>query len=319
MNLTEEQALELVDKYWEREYNKIQSIDFPKTREHEVSEEKMKNELFSLETKELSWKANSSLLAYFHPSLRYANKKGKLSPYEFWCQLKKNPTMFKKFYKNRLKCSDYFKESEEKNKLLWKGEVPEFIYGIGLTTGMFAPRVSIFKPAAAKSLIKAYLDEFDTIFDPTAGYSGRMIGAVCCGKNYIGRDINDLTIEEDKNCWNFVKENISTNPTVDLAVADALAVKGEYDCLMTCPPYEKIEEWKNSKGEKISSTKTCDEWIEALIDNYKCKKYVIVVDNKIDKFEKYVKGEFENTNYIGARKGKLTKASFNSEKIVVIE
>ena len=125
MNLTEEQALELVDKYWEREYNKIQSIDFPKTREHEVSEERMKNELFSLETKELSWKANSSLLTYFHPSLRYANKKGKLSPYEFWCQLKKNPTMFKKFYKNRLKCSDYFKESEEKNKLLWKGEVPE--------------------------------------------------------------------------------------------------------------------------------------------------------------------------------------------------
>lgn len=318
-NCTDEQADELVDKFWKREFERIQSIDFPVEREFPIEEKTLISEIHSLRTKDLSWKANSRLVPYFHPSIKFANKGGKLSPYEFWQKLKSDEELFKKFYRNRLKSSDYFNESEEKNKLLWEGKVPEFIYSIGLTTGMFAPKVSTFKPAAAKILIKKYLNDFDTIFDPIAGYSGRMIGTVCTGKNYIGRDINDQTINESKKCYEFIKDYITKDIKVDLAVQDALLDSGEYDCLLTCPPYGLIEEWQNSAGEKISSSLSCDDWIDNLLERYLCKKYVFVVDGNIEKYKDYIDDEFVNTNYINARQGKLTQASYNSEKIVVIE
>ena len=317
MNCTEEQAEELVDNFWEREFERIKGIDFPKEREHPIEEKSLVNEINSLKTKDLSWKANTKLVPYFHKSIIYANKKGKLSPYDFWQKLKTDEELFKKFYKNRLKCSDYFNESEEKNKLLWRGEVPEFIYGIGLTTGMFAPKISIFKPAAAKFLVKKYLNDFDTVFDPFSGYSARMIGSVCCGKNYIGRDINDLTISESIECAKFMAPYMKSR--VNLDVADVSENSGEYECLFTCPPYGLIEEWKNSKGEKISSAKSCDDWIDIILENYKCKRYVIVIDGGETKYKDNIVEGFTNTNYINAREGKLTNASYNSENIVVID
>jgi len=318
MNCSEEEVMELVNKYWEREFKKIQNIDFPKLREKEIEVSSLINEVETLRTRELSWKANSKLVPYFHPSLKYANKNGKLSPYEYWQKLKTDETLFKKFYKNRLKSSDYFKESEEKNKLLWEGIVPEFIYGIGLTTSGFAPKVSIFKPGAATHLIRKYLQEFDTIFDPCAGYSARMIGTVCMGKKYIGRDLNDLTVSESLKCAEFLKTQIE-GAQVELKVADSTTEKGEYPCLLTCPPYSAKEEWRNTKGEKITSKLSCDDWIDTILNNYKCKKYVIVVDGAPTKYKDNIAEVFTNTNYINARNGALTNASYNSENVVVIE
>ena len=40
--------------------------------------------------------------------------------------------------------------------------------------------------------ILKYLNDFDTIYDPCSGYSGRLIGALCAGKNFVGSDIKVL-------------------------------------------------------------------------------------------------------------------------------
>jgi hypothetical protein len=47
---------------------------------------------------------------------------------------------------------------------------------------------SIFKPSIAKYLYMKYSQEGDTVYDYSAGFGGRMMGAACCNRKYIGVD-----------------------------------------------------------------------------------------------------------------------------------
>ena len=300
-NCTKEYSLELVEKYWEREWNKIQQIDFPKTREYEITDKECCNELKNLRDGTKNNKSNSKTIIKFHTSMRYANRKGCYSPYEYWQLLKKDKELFKKFYENRLRCSDWFNEKQGANfHYLHEGYVPEFIYGIGLSTSRKAPFVSYFKPALAKNLILKYLNEYDTIFDPCCGYSGRLIGSLCASKNFIGIDINDVTINESKQLYQYIKPLFKN--TCNIHVADSLNTQGEFDCMLTCTPYANIEEWIDGQGKKITSKMNCDDWIDKLTQNFKCKKYVFVTDGNIIKYKNYVQEELENTSHFGKNK-----------------
>ena len=304
-NCSKEYSHELVEKYWEREWEKIKQIDFPKTREYEITDKECMNELIRLFNEFKSNKTASKIIIKYHTSMKYANRKGCLSPYDYWQKLKTDKELFKTFYENRLRCSDWFNEKQGANfHYLSEGYVPEFIYGIGLSTSRKAPLVSYFKPFLAKNIIYKYLNEFDTIFDPCSGYSGRMLGAIGCGKNYIGQDLSDLTINESKNIYNtLIKEKVITL-TVDLSVKDSLSVDNkdkEYPCLFTCTPYSDIESWNSSTG-LITSKMSCDDWITQLINIYRCKRYVFVVDNTIEKYRNNIVEELENTSHFGKNK-----------------
>lgn len=300
-NCTKEYSLELVEKYWEGEWNKIQQIDFPKTREYEITDKECCNELKNLRDGIKSNKSNSKTIIKFHTSMRYANRKGCYSPYDYWQLLKKDKELFKKFYENRLRCSDWFNEKQGANfHYLHEGYVPEFIYGIGLSTSRKAPFVSYFKPALAKNLILKYLNEYDTIFDPCCGYSGRLIGSLCSGKNFIGIDINDVTIDESKQLYQYIRPLFKN--ACNIHVADSLNTQGEFDCMLTCTPYENIEEWIDSKGNKITSKMNCDDWIDKLTQNFKCNRYVFVTDGNITKYKNHVQEELENTSHFGKNK-----------------
>lgn len=300
-NCSKEYSQQLVEKYWQREWEKIKQIDFPKTREYDITLTECYNEVTNLLKKPKNNKSGSKTVVRFHPSMKFANRKGCLSPYDYWQLLKQDSELFKKFYENRLRCSDWFKEKNGKNlHYLEEGYVPEFIYGIGLSTSRKAPFVSYFKPALAKNLILKYLNEFNTIFDPCSGYSGRLIGTLCSGKNYIGYDINDLAIRESLELYNFLRRYLYNNAT--LQCMDSLHSTGNFDCMLTCTPYENIEEWIDSKGNKITSKMNCDDWIDKLTQNFKCKKYVFVTDGNIKKYKDNVVEELENTSHFGKNK-----------------
>lgn len=306
-NCTKEYSLSIVEKYWQREWEKIKQIEFPKTREHEITAKECKTELINLRDGFKSNKANSKTIVKFHKSMRYANRKNYYSPYNYWQLLKQDANLFKSFYENRLRCSDWFKEKQGANfHYLAEGYVPEFIYGIGLSTSRKAPFVSYFKPALTKNIITKYLNDYDTVLDPCSGYSGRLIGTLCSNKNYIGIDINNTTIQESQNIYNFIHHMFYKKVT--LINADSTKYTMEAPCLLTCTPYEDIEEWDDN-GTKITSKLTCDEWIEQILNNYKCKKYVFVTDDKITKYKNNIVEELTNTSHFGS----------NKEYIVIIE
>ena len=328
-NCTKEESAQLVEKYWKREWDKIRQIEFPVTREHPITEKELLSEIKSLKKESKSSRSNSRIVKYFHKSMILANKGGYDSPYEYWQKLKEDPELFKKFYENRLRQSDWFKEKNGKNNdQLWIGNVPEFIYGIGLTTSMKAPQVSYFKPGYAKHLIETYLNEYDTIVDTFAGYSGRLLGAACTGKNYIGFDLNDATVEESNKVIEFLKSNDADIAKLNLYVdvKDTLSGSGNYENYgyLSCPPYsgangKQIEYWEKKDGSKIECTMTCDEIIDYTLRNYVCAKYVFVVDGSSCNYDKYVTETLVNDSYIQARESNDHKPKQNVEKVIVID
>ena len=253
-NCSKELALQIATKYLDREWSKIKQIEFPKISEKDITEEDLKREIKNLIRKDTSiegkdyTKTHSKIIKYFNQSLKHANRKDHPSPYDFWQLLKTDKEIFFKFLQNRLRCSDWYKEKDNM-KYLEQGYVPEYIYGIGMTSSMSAPFVSYFKPVYAKYLINKYLKDFDTIFDPFAGFGGRLLGALSLGKSYIGYDLNNSVIKENNEIWEFWKKS---NPfyfhTVSLQCKDSLdnlKQIEQYDCLFTCPPYSDLETWKN--------------------------------------------------------------------------
>lgn len=313
-NCTKAFAEKIADKFIDREWNWVKTHPLPSTNEHELKDSVYENEIKTLVKKQKSWKTRSPLIKKFHLSALDASKEGHLSPNAGWKALQQDKEEFRKFYLNRLRCSDWFNEfkKDEQPDAHWRyllnGYVPPFIYAIGLTTSGRYMNVGMFKPHAARYLASKYLDEFDEVFDPFSGFSGRLLGVVALGKKYIGRDLSSRVINESKELMDYASPIFNKNgisPRFDLDVADAAIATGEYECLLTCSPYGPIEKWD---GVPVSN-RICDDWIDVCLDNYKCKRYVFVVDGSIQKHKDYVVETFTNTCHWGT----------NDECIVVVD
>jgi len=317
-NCTKEFCNKLIDLYIDREYEKIQNIEFPWPLEHEITDKRCQNEFRNIIDKDRSIKTLSWLIKRFHKSIIYANCNNSLSAYDGWQEIKKDKELFRRFYANRLRCSDWFKEKDNWKSLL-VGYVPEFIYGIGLSTAKFFPLPTYFKPDLAKYLIKNFLNEYTTIFDPFSGYSGRMIGALACGKNYIGQDLCKSSVEESKEIYEFIKpiikEKFNHDVNCELRYCDSIKEGGYYECLLTCPPYENIESWPGVEPLGYN----CDKWIDICLTRYKCERYIFVVDNKITKYKKYIINNIENFSHWGTNKEYIVKIDKEDLKDIDID
>lgn len=309
-NCSKEFVKRLLDLYGQKEFERIQPIDFPPSREHPITTEQCMKEMNTLFKKDMVKKGVSVIVKKFHPSLDRANRKSCKSPYDGWNQIKSDYNKFLAFYENRLRCSDWFKEKDNV-KYLIQGRVPDFIYGIGLSTSRKYPQVSYFKPHLAKYIVEKYLADYDTVFDPFAGYCGRMLGVLASGKNYYGQDLCDSTVEENVNVYQdlyipFCTENKIEINNVCFDLTDSTEQTSEhFDCLFTCPPYSDIEQWPGVDPVKRS----CDEWIDMCLKNYKCARYVFVVDDTIEKYKDNIVETLENTSHFGR----------NNEYLVVID
>lgn len=64
----------------------------------------------------------------------------------------------------------------------------------GMRSSRLVPSISIFKPNIAKYMYMKYSEPGDVVFDYSAGWGGRMLGAASCGRKYIG--VDPLTTDE---------------------------------------------------------------------------------------------------------------------------
>lgn len=208
-----------------------------------------------------------ALIQHFHKSIYEASKKGKLSPLQAW----QDKNIIKDVALNRLKYVGSCKPSD-------------ILQGFSVTR--VAPKISVFKPKLAERLIKDYLNEFNEVFDPFSGFSGRMLGAIICNKNYIGQDINEKHVQESNEILKFKKVDNCIVRQQDILNDENKA----YECLFTCPPYGGKEHW-NENNDEIE--KSCDEWIDICLEKYKCKKYLFVVD-ETEKYKNYIVENLQN-------------------------
>lgn len=223
------------------------------------------------------------LVRHFHKSIFEARHGNEPNALEVW----DNKEVFKELALNRLK---------------YVGECGLDRMRQGLNISKISIKVSIFKSTLADRLIKQYLYDAKEIVDPFSGFSGRLLGAFINHIPYIGRDVNPKHIQESLQLaewWNNNKYPVQC----DLAVADATATTGIYDCLLTCSPYATIdrygarhnlEDWNNPGQLAL----TCDEWIDICLNNFKCRKYVFVVDDSIIKYRPYIVDTVSNYGHM---------------------
>lgn len=177
-----------------------------------------------------------------------------------------------------------------KNRVIYSSTLSSQAIAAGFNICKIAPKVSVFNPMLAKHIVKTYLSDYETVFDPFSGFSGRMLGTCACGKNYIGQDINEIHVKESNEIINKLKLNAV------ISQKDIFESAGKYDCLFTCSPYGLKEIWNEHE-----TNKSCDEWIDECLQRFKCKRYVFVVD-KTEKYKDKIVEEISNKSHFSNAK-----------------
>lgn len=248
------------------------SIDFPYP---EYTEKRMKSDWLHLQrycnnAYVPQCRIGQSIIKHFHKSIYHCKVGYCKSPFDGW----NDDDILKRVIRNRL----IYMNNIDPSKIL-----------AGFTISKLSPCVSTFNPILARYLTLKYLSEFNSVFDPFSGFSGRLLGVASTGKQYIGRDLNKIAVAESNSIINFLQLDCSS---YSITCQDVLLSEGEFSCMLTCPPYSSKEIYNTEKV-----FKTCDEWITECISRFKCSRYVFVVDNT-DRYVKFVKESITSQSHL---------------------
>jgi len=274
------------DQFIEEQFNQCRLVPFPYPRYTDTELWKSWDQLHKLNCTNkyinLSTRNREGdrIISHFHHSIWEASVNGKPSPFNAWHDDK----LLKKVIENRM----IYVNILNPNKILQ-----------GFNVAKIGQKVSVFSAGRAKLLIHRYLSEYDEVFDPFSGFSGRMLGAVSLGKKYIGQDISPIHVTESNNIIDF----LGLQDKALVTIVNCLTNTGTYQCLFTCPPYGDKERWLDVPVD----TRSCDGWIDVCLNNFKCDRYLFVV-NSTERYNDNVVDTITNKSHFGS----------NEEYIVMI-
>lgn len=99
---------------------------------------------------------------------------------------------------------------------------------------------SVFRPAVAKYVYQTYCPEGGTVWDPCAGYGGRLMGAMAArvGK-YIATDVEPQTVEGNRDLAEALE--VQGKCEIHEARAETFDPEVPLDLVFTSPPYFNLE------------------------------------------------------------------------------
>jgi len=111
----------------------------------------------------------------------------------------------------------------------------------GMRSMRLVPSISMFKPSIAKYICCRYSKEGDLVGDYSAGFGGRMLGAVSCGRRYLGTD--PLTAGE----LDIMGEALELSGYEVMGVGSECfrGDKGSVDLYWSSPPYYNQEKYSD--------------------------------------------------------------------------
>jgi len=224
------------------------------------------NCLISLDSKKINKKENvlsqnmigQNICNFYMPHIYETSNKGYISPATAF----KNEGLLKEAIKKRIKFGDDISD-----------------YGIrkAISIDGGAHKVSNFRPTTAKYIYDNYSGE-GNVLDFSAGYGGRLLGAISsdkvksytgiepCSKTYdsLVRMANDLT---DKRIILFQE------PFEDVVLEE------KYDLAFSSPPYFNIEEYSYEDTQSFMRYETKEEWKEKFLKVLINKSYTLLKDS----------------------------------------
>jgi hypothetical protein len=123
---------------------------------------------------------------------------------------------------------------------------------------------SIFKPSTAKYLYDTYGNK-GKVWDPCAGYGGRLLAAMVSGVHYTATDVEPQTIQGNVDLANFLGKSdqvsLHLRPAEDFDPPDGL------DLVFTSPPYFEAEKYSTRENQSyIKHGGGLDSWLSGFLD-----------------------------------------------------
>lgn len=137
---------------------------------------------------------------------------------------------------------------------------------------MFSRTPSVFRPVMAKHMYSTYCPKGGVVWDPCAGYGGRLLGAMSAGVGkYIATDLEPETVKgnvalakalgEDSRCRVLEADASSFDPAEDL------------DFVFTSPPYYDLEVY-GEEFENSLRALSVEQWAEAFLGSIIDKSFL---------------------------------------------
>lgn len=167
---------------------------------------------------------------------------------------------------------NYWNSEDLKKVITWNRKshstpyLSELRRGISFCYGL--TKNTMYRPHLAKIICDYYKP--NVVFDPCAGWGGRMLGVVAAGAKYIGVEPNTKTYENLKKLSNFL--GIENKVTIFNECVENFDYNSiQYDLVLTSPPYYNLEIYcdENTQSEiKFPSYQDwLLQWLEPLIVN----------------------------------------------------
>ena len=128
-----------------------------------------------------------------------------------------------------------------------------------MASGMHNP--SFYRPHLAKQIVLSAYKLQGRLFDPCAGWGGRMLGTVAAGWHYIGCEPNQTTYNHLMEIVDFLDigdfVTLHNIPYEDLD----LNTVGEVDVILTSPPYFDLELYDSKQTQSYLKYSNYDDWM----------------------------------------------------------
>lgn len=141
-----------------------------------------------------------------------------------------------------------------------------------------------FSPTVARYIVDQFVPQGGSVFDPCAGYGGRLLGTVSSYKNarYIGRDVEHQTVESNRAMAEYLQ--VADRVEVSETAVEDPGSWPKVDLLLTCPPYFDRENYGAQSQARIPPT--FDAWSESFLRplvtrGLDCSRTVVICSSAI--------------------------------------
>jgi len=194
-----------------------------------------------------------NLCNYYMPHMWFITCNGFTSPWETFS----NNDLFRKAIKKRLKLGTNISDAGIRKTLCWSNG---------------AQRVSNFRPTVAKYIYDTYGNQ-GKVLDFSAGYGGRLIGALSSSINYyMGVDPCQPTV---KKLHDIICDTPSTKGVMiwENAFEDISFDENAYDLIFSSPPYFNTEHYANASTQSWVRYETKELWREKFLKEVMDRSY----------------------------------------------
>jgi 16S rRNA G966 N2-methylase RsmD len=178
---------------------------------------------------------------------------------------------FPNFYDIENKKGDSFKslwKSDKLQKVLqWNRKSHTTPYLSELKRGIYfnygLAKSTMYRPQMAKMVVTNLGAK--RVLDPCAGWGGRMLGSVSAGAKYVGFEPNTKTYEGLMKLIKFLSIEDKVTIINDSALNMENYNLGEFDMILTSPPYFDLEVYSHQDTQSINGCDSYSIWVDRFL------------------------------------------------------